>query len=557
MRAELREIESHPPTCVEPVAPRTASRQRALCRTGLANLGNSCFVNAVLQALAHCTPFRVYFRDFLKAEAPVSLGATTIHKEDTPHLKARAEGAPVAPLDAKLCRAVHALLRVMWSGEYSTISPHEFVQTVWAASGGERFASLRQHDAQEFLTFVISSISDELGQTNHVMRELFDVELLHETICDSCGHVVYTPEHSYGLPLPMPDTTTPKGKLKLESCIEAYLSTQKLVGVNMYHCESCGGDREATRKCSITSAPQALVMQLNRSRYSPSRGLYKDGRHVSVPRMLRLPIITDGVVRRLSLGHTDQCIAPENNIGGNSGATVGSHSRVMRLFTLDSQAIEKEDVSRNTKDSRTIDASPLDTAGLISNRPVASQLDHPVETQSTPPHSSVLLSSNNLKLPPQSVGDGISASCGRSRSASDNGRGGDPSVSDTCATYKLVAIVCHTGKSTHQGHYFTYARSGTGSFALFNDAQVSTATPHHVAVAQAYIAVYERVGADQVAAESVSEVLERYSFVEFILSCNMRNILLGFAFLVAGASIYIARPTEFSFEHLTLNTVLV
>ena len=106
---------------------------------------------------------------------------------------------------------MHALLRVLWSGRYACISPHEMVQVVWNVGG--QFASRRQHDAQEFLTFMLGRLSDECaGESGggpvgaaSIMGELFGVEVRQTVQCHGCGGRFRRTERSDGLMVPLPE----------------------------------------------------------------------------------------------------------------------------------------------------------------------------------------------------------------------------------------------------------------------------------------------------------------------------------------------------------------
>lgn len=66
-------------------------------------------------------------------------------------------------------------------------------------------------------------------------------------------------------------------------------------------------------------------------------------------------------------------------------------------------------------------------------------------------------------------------------------------VADRNPTYRLYAVVCHSGSGPHSGHYFAHVRSGAGRWHCMNDSSVSN-TDVQTALQQrnAYLLFYER-----------------------------------------------------------------
>jgi len=89
------------------------------------------------------------------------------------------------PDQLALTEATHALLRVLWSGRWRSISPRYFVNAVWKHSA--LFAARKQQDANEFLNFYLGRVDDELKPrtaTTSVMVSIEDTETcLSADIC--------------------------------------------------------------------------------------------------------------------------------------------------------------------------------------------------------------------------------------------------------------------------------------------------------------------------------------------------------------------------------------
>ncbi|GBG26030.1 Ubiquitin carboxyl-terminal hydrolase, putative [Hondaea fermentalgiana] len=116
---------------------------------GLRNLGNTCFMNATLQCLNQAQKLTSYLIDEPRLRAslvdPSRRGGTDA--------RSVARGLALASGD---------LSRMLWSSQHSVITPGGFLRVV--ASRNPIFGDGRQHDAHEFLMWLLNAVHDDTNQ---------------------------------------------------------------------------------------------------------------------------------------------------------------------------------------------------------------------------------------------------------------------------------------------------------------------------------------------------------------------------------------------------------
>lgn len=166
-----------------------SARRRKLAPgvTGLRNLGNTCYMNSILQVLSHLQKFRECFLtlDLCETEELLAktnhsqnmvggasaltalgrMGRATVSQNIPPCLNAAELVQPKEPRSSSrqqmsLCHELHTLFRVMWSGRWSLVSPFAMLHSVWNLIPA--FRGYDQQDAQEFLCELLDKVQQEL-----------------------------------------------------------------------------------------------------------------------------------------------------------------------------------------------------------------------------------------------------------------------------------------------------------------------------------------------------------------------------------------------------------
>ncbi|XP_044042812.1 ubiquitin carboxyl-terminal hydrolase 44 [Siniperca chuatsi] len=318
--------------------------------TGLRNLGNTCYMNSILQVLSHLHVFRECFLRLDLTQA-LELLASAVHGQ----LAGKASQFPltqrkglqassgsgaglsggasrtrsmelIQPKEPSskhisLCHELHTLFQVMWSGKWALVSPFAMLHSVWQLIPA--FRGYAQQDAQEFLCELLDKVQHELESTGKhtttagvpqtqkrlikqvlsVVNTIFHGQLLSQVTCLACDHRSNTVEPFWDLSLEFPERyhsnsreSAAQASCHLTEMLAKFTETEALEG-NIYACDHCNSARrrtsskpvlltQAQKQLMVHKLPQVLRLHLKRFRWSGRNHREKIGVHVSFDQLL-------------------------------------------------------------------------------------------------------------------------------------------------------------------------------------------------------------------------------------------------------------------------------
>ncbi|CAM5146878.1 unnamed protein product [Eretmochelys imbricata] len=310
----------------KPRVPLSSHPQQQL--QGFSNLGNTCYMNAILQSLFSIQSF-----------------ANDLLKQGIPWKK--------IPLNALIRRFAHLLAKK------DVCSPEvkkELLKKVKSAisATAERFSGYMQNDAHEFLSQCLDQLKEDMeklnktwksepmsGEDNSPGRASDDIsatkvytcpvitnlefEVQHSIICKMCGETVTKREQFNDLSIDLPRRKKLLPSRSIQDSLDLFFRAEEIE----YSCEKCNG-KSAVVTHKFNRLPRVLILHLKRYSFNVALSLnHKVGQQVVIPRYLTL------------LSHCTESTRPPLTLGWSA------HSAVSRPLKA-SQMVNSCTVSTST-----------------------------------------------------------------------------------------------------------------------------------------------------------------------------------------------------------------
>ncbi|CAN8002554.1 unnamed protein product [Ixodes hexagonus] len=241
---------------------------------GLVNLGNTCFMNTVIQCLTYCPPLANYL----------------LHQDN--------HCAKCKTMNFCMMCELQKHMRRALDKPGDAIKPIYIYQRLKAIAKHFQFG--QQEDAHEFLRYVVDNLwkaalanheggpkLDPASKETTVVNEIFGGYHRSQVTCMKCKETSNTYDHFMDLILDI------KNASSLEKALEKFVEPELLQNDNAYKCPRCNVKVEAQKRFTVHRPPNVATFQFKRFDSNRMFG-GKITKHVSYPERLEMrPFMSD------------------------------------------------------------------------------------------------------------------------------------------------------------------------------------------------------------------------------------------------------------------------
>ncbi|XP_015214688.1 ubiquitin carboxyl-terminal hydrolase 37 [Lepisosteus oculatus] len=350
---------------------------------GFSNLGNTCYMNAILQSLFSLQSFS---NDLLKQGIPWKK----------------------VPINALLRRFAHLLAKKdICSPEVKKDLLKKVKSSI--STTAERFSGYMQNDAHEFLSQCLDQLKEDVEKVNKTWKNEpqswedpqgarpgeeatssriytcpvvvnMEFEVQHTITCKGCGEIVTKREQFNDLSIDLPRRKKTLPLRSIQDSLDLFFRVEEIE----YSCEKCSG-KSATVMHKFSKLPRVLILHLKRYSYNAQLSLNsKLGQQVLIPKYLTLlSHCTDSTRPPLSLGWNANSAASRTLKASQSvNSTIpafrkGSLKPGSSTMTILDSDSEEELTRKIVSRSRRLSESPQeeDRTEKPTRRP---QMEHPL-----------------------------------------------------------------------------------------------------------------------------------------------------------------------------------
>ncbi|XP_056210505.1 ubiquitin carboxyl-terminal hydrolase 42-like [Falco biarmicus] len=248
-------------------------QQRQRAGAGLYNLGNTCFLNSVLQCLTYTPPLANYLLS---------------HEHSS---SCRQQGFCMTCI-------MEAHVNNAWNTSASAIQPRDVISALPRIGG--HFMLGMQEDAHDFLRCTVTAMQraclagtsswDTSSQYTTIVHQIFGGFLRSRVTCCSCKAVSNSCEAFLDVPLDIEAASS------VTAALENFVKPERLAGENSFQCSRCDEMVTALKRFTIDRAPRVLTLCLKRFDFYGK----KIGKFVQYPQYLDLrPYMSQGAAELL------------------------------------------------------------------------------------------------------------------------------------------------------------------------------------------------------------------------------------------------------------------